>query len=121
MDFQTAIRTCLQKYVDINGRASRPEYWWFLAFQVVAIIAAAILDIFVGFLQALVILGLLIPSVTSGVRRLHDVDKSGWWLLLSLVPLFGWVLLLVFLAQRGTDGANRYGEPPVVAEAPAVA
>lgn len=118
MDFKTAVRTCFQKYVDVNGRASRSEFWCFFLFQILAVI---IVDLFAGFLQALVILGLLIPSVTSGVRRLHDVDRSGWWLLVSFVPLFGWVLLLVFLAQRGTDGANRYGEPPVVAEAPAVA
>lgn len=115
MDFQTAVRACLTKYADINGRAGRSEYWWFFLFCIVAVVAAAIVDIFVGFLQALVILGLLIPSVTVAVRRLHDVDKSGWWFLASFIPLFGWVLLLVFLAQRGTDGANRYGEPPAAA------
>jgi len=113
MDFQTAVRTGLSKYVDFNGRAARAEYWWFVLFQALAVVAAGILDIFVGFLQPLVILGLLVPGIAVTVRRLHDTDRSGWWFLISFVPLVGIVVLLVFLVARGTDGENRFGAPAV--------
>jgi uncharacterized membrane protein YhaH (DUF805 family) len=109
MDFQTAVRTGLAKYVDFTGRAARSEYWWFVLFQALAVVAAGILDIFIGFLQPLVILGLILPGIAVTVRRLHDTDRSGWWFLISLVPLVGFVVLLVFLVTRGTDGENRFG------------
>lgn len=113
MNFNTAVRTGLSRYVDFNGRAARSEYWWFVLFQILAVIAAGLVDIFIGFLQPLVILGLILPGIAVAVRRLHDTDRSGWWFLISFIPLVGLVVLLVFLVTRGTDGANRFGAPAV--------
>lgn len=117
MDFQTAVRTGLSRYVDFSGRASRSEYWWFVLFQALVVAAAAILDIFVGFLQVLVTIGLILPGLAVAVRRLHDTDRSGWWFLISFVPLVGFVVLLVFLVARGTDGENRFGAAAVAGAA----
>jgi uncharacterized membrane protein YhaH (DUF805 family) len=109
MDFTEAVKTCLtQKYVEFNGRARRPEFWWFFLFQVgVFLVAAAIHKI----IYALAVLGLLLPGLGVAVRRLHDTGKSGWWVLLGLIPLIG-LVLLYFLALPGAEGANEYGNPP---------
>lgn len=114
MDFKTAVVTCLKKYVDFQGRARRAEFWWFVLFSVLCQIAGQVLggDI----LETLVALGLLVPSVAVGVRRMHDIDKSGWWLLLWLLPVVGWIILIYFSAQIGTVGPNRFGPDPITGE-----
>jgi uncharacterized membrane protein YhaH (DUF805 family) len=86
MNIQQAIRTCFRKYVDFSGRASRSEYWWFLlAYFVVAVVAQLINR----YLPAVVILAVLLPLLAATVRRLHDIGKSGWMSLRSLVPTLG--------------------------------
>jgi uncharacterized membrane protein YhaH (DUF805 family) len=104
-DFFDAIKICFNKYVDLNGRASRPEYWWFFLFVCVL----SLLTIYFPFLNLIVALATLLPSIAAGVRRLHDIDRSGWWLLIGLVPLIGFIVLIVFLTKRGTEGQNRFG------------
>jgi uncharacterized membrane protein YhaH (DUF805 family) len=118
MGFGRAIATCFRKYVDFTGRARRSEYWFFMLFQWLVLILLIILDanVFGSRDGALVftLLGILVmflPSLAAGVRRLHDRDQSGWMMLLPLVP-FGWIILLVFLCLRGTDGPNRFGPRP---------
>ena len=114
----------LKKYADFSGRAPRAEYWWFYLLTVVAYIVAMILDSLVGaggaggfgLLSIVVMLGLLLPSLAAGVRRLHDTDRSGWWLLIALVPLVGAIVLLVFWVLEGTRGDNRFGPDPYSAE-----
>jgi uncharacterized membrane protein YhaH (DUF805 family) len=114
----------LKKYADFSGRAPRAEYWWFYLLTVVAYIVAMILDSIVGaggaggfgLLSIVVMLGLLLPSLAAGVRRLHDTDRSGWWLLIALVPLVGAIVLLVFWVLEGTRGDNRFGPDPYSAE-----
>lgn len=109
MDFQTAIKTCLSRYADFEGRARRSEFWYFVLFQViVAIVTSFVSD----WLYALAMLGLLVPALAAGCRRLHDTGRSGWWQLISLVPLVGWIILIVFAAQAGNAGSNAYGEDP---------
>ena len=113
MDFATAVKTVvMQKYANFSGRAMRSEYWWFILAYIIAYIVLAIVDYVLGvqLLTAILSLGLLIPSIAVGVRRLHDLDKSGWWLLLGLIPIVGLVLLYWF-CQPGTPGANQYGAP----------
>ncbi|RFU19502.1 DUF805 domain-containing protein [Geodermatophilus marinus] len=108
-----AVRTVLAKYADFSGRARRAEYWWFVLAYAVASIVASIIDAVLGFpLLALVLgLGLLVPSLAAAVRRLHDTGRSGWWLLIGLIP-FGGIVVIVFLATEGQPGPNRYGPSP---------
>jgi|GWRWMinimDraft_6_1066014.scaffolds.fasta_scaffold06599_2 uncharacterized membrane protein YhaH (DUF805 family) len=111
MDFQTAVKTCLtKKYADFSGRASRPEFWWFVLAQ---FLASAVVSVVSSLLATVLALGLLIPSLAAGARRLHDLGKSGWLQLLGLIPIIGWILLIYWAAQPGEAGANKYGEPPV--------
>ena len=111
----------LQKYSDFSGRASRPEYWWFYLFYIVVLIVAMIIDSIVGsslfanygIVSVIAMLGFLLPSLAASVRRLHDTDRSGWWLLIALIPLIGAIVLLVFLVSGGTSGQNRFGSDTV--------
>ncbi|MDR0275100.1 MAG: DUF805 domain-containing protein [Burkholderiaceae bacterium] len=105
------------KYAKFDGRAGRPEYWFFVLCNVIVVV---VLDILipvklVGLLASalLLIYGLatLVPAIAVGVRRLHDIDRSGWWMLIVFVPLIGGIVLLVFAVLPGTQGNNRFGPP----------
>jgi uncharacterized membrane protein YhaH (DUF805 family) len=109
-DIVTAVKTCLKKYADFNGRAARPEFWWFALFNFVA---TNVLGLIVAPLAGLLSLALLVPSLAVGARRLHDVNKSGWLQLLWLVPIIGWGLLIYWCVLPGDAATNQYGEPPV--------
>ena len=120
MTFQQAIATCLTKYADFQGRACRSEYWYFLLFNLLMNMATGLLDagIFgsgVGLLNGLYSLAILIPGIAAGVRRLHDIDRSGWWLLIGFVPLVGTIILVIWLVRRGDAAPNRYGADPLPA------
>jgi uncharacterized membrane protein YhaH (DUF805 family) len=97
--------------VVFGGRAVRSEYWFFILFQFLVVVALSIVDLVVGtgVLSSIASLALLLPTLAVGARRLHDTDKSGWWLLIGLIPLIGAIVLIVFFCQEGTPGANRYG------------
>ena len=98
MTFQESIRVCFKKYADFTGRAGRPEYWWFILFIIVAgLVASMISDV----LGAVFSLATLLPSIAAAARRLHDTNRSGWWLLIGLVPVIGLIVLIVLLAQEG--------------------
>jgi uncharacterized membrane protein YhaH (DUF805 family) len=99
----------LKKYADFTGRARRQEYWMFILIYMIINIVLAILGLEV--ISALVGLGLLIPSISIAARRLHDTGRSGWWLLIALLPVIGIIVLIVFLAQDGHD-TNDYGVNP---------
>ncbi len=126
MDFATAVKTCFSKYATFTGRARRAEYWWFFLFNFLMNIALNIVDAAVfGFgrgpmhdggvqvLPALYALAILLPSLAVGVRRLHDLGRSGWWLLIWLIPLIGWIILIWWFATKGEDGPNDYGPDPL--------
>jgi uncharacterized membrane protein YhaH (DUF805 family) len=111
----------LKKYAVFSGRSRRKEYWYFVLFTVLISIALNIIDGLtgtydswaeVGLLGGIFGLAILIPSIAVSVRRLHDIDRTGWWVLISLVPLIGWIVLLVFHVQDSTPGSNRYGSNP---------
>ena len=106
----------LQKYADFTGRAPRAEYWWFYLALIIGYTITVILDsIFgmgpYGILTGLFGLAMLVPVLAAGVRRLHDTNRSGWWLLISLVPLIG-LVLIYFLVIPGDTGDNQYGPDP---------
>jgi uncharacterized membrane protein YhaH (DUF805 family) len=114
MSFGDAVRTCFSKYADFTGRAARPEYWWFfLSYVIVYVIAIALFSaIKTPLLALIVVLAYFIPLLSAAVRRLHDTGRSGWWYLIGLVPLVGFIILIVFLATEGNPGSNEYGPPP---------
>ena len=115
-DVLTAVKTCLTKYADFTGRAARPEFWWFFLAQIVVFfITGAVSDI----LYFIAALGLLLPGLAVGARRLHDIGKSGWLLLVGLVPILGFLLLLYWFAQP-SEAANVHGPAEVTPDSPTV-
>lgn len=115
MSFQDAVTTVLtKKYADFSGRARRSEYWFFVLAYFIAFVVASIIDMVVGIpiLEILLALGLFIPSLAVSVRRLHDTDHSGWWLLIGIIPLVGAIILIVFHVSDGKPGTNQYGPSP---------
>ncbi|MEM1433855.1 MAG: DUF805 domain-containing protein [Pseudomonadota bacterium] len=115
----------LKKYAVFSGRARRKEYWFFFLFNLLVTIVLAFIDIAtgafseaagIGLLSGIYTLGVLIPSLAVTVRRLHDTDRAGWWVLVSLVPLIGAIILLVFMVLDSQPGSNQYGPNPKEAE-----
>ena len=104
MNFGQAISSCLSKYATFSGRASRSEFWWFFLFQILISTAASMLgDVIAG----LVSLGLLLPALAVGTRRLHDIGKSGWWQLIMLTVI-GLLVLIYWWVQPAVEGGNAY-------------
>jgi uncharacterized membrane protein YhaH (DUF805 family) len=109
----------IKNYAGFSGRAGRREYWMFFLIYMLIYIGLAILTAVMpkmlgtifGILTAVFLLGMLVPTIAVGVRRMHDTDHSGWWLLLSIVPLAG-LYVLYLLIIEGTSGPNRFGESP---------
>ena len=105
---------CLKQYLDFSGRAQRMEFWMFVLFNFLISLGLAIIDyvIGLGFLQPLYGLAVLIPAIAVSVRRLHDTGRSGWWLLIGLIPLIGIIILIVFYVQDSHPGDNAWGPNP---------
>lgn len=120
MTFGDAITTCFKKYATFSGRAVRSEYWYFFLFCFLASLGASILDgaLFAsadamhqsGPLNTIFSLGTLLPSLAVACRRLHDIGRSGWWILIAFTGI-GILLLLYWYCQKGTDGENAFGPP----------
>ena len=109
MSFVQAVQVCLRKYVDFSGRAVRSEFWWFALFQLIVMVGASMLGETV---YAVVALALVLPSLAVGARRLHDIGKSGWFLLLHLLPIIGILVLIFFWVQPSQTESNEYGVVP---------
>lgn len=121
LSFTDAVRQVFNKYATFKGRARRSEYWWFVLFYSLVLIAAAILDnlfgitiehTFYGAIYCIAALVLFLPNLTVTVRRLHDINKSGWNILWGIIPLIGSILLIVWCCQDSKAEANQYGESP---------
>ena len=122
VDFGTAVKLGFQRYVDFSGRSTRAEYWWFGLFTVVVSFALIIADTLTGnsstfgwlggLLETLFTLATIIPSLALSVRRLHDINRTGWWLLLLFVLVIGWIMLFIWAIERGDKGINKYGPNP---------
>lgn len=102
------------KYACFTGRARRKEYWMFVLFNFLIAIVAQIIDALLtgGLLVFVAYISLLLPALGVIVRRLHDTDRSGWWILISLIPIIGPIVLLIFMCLEGTRGGNRFGPDP---------
>ena len=116
-DIQKAVKTCFTKYAEFTGRAARPEFWWFALFQFVVLTVIGMVS---QVLYGIAALALLLPALAVGSRRLHDINKSAWLMLLWLIPVIGWILLIYWAVQPGDPAANSYGEPPSAASAAAM-
>ena len=127
MTFFQSISTCFSKYATFSGRAARSEYWWFALFVTLVNFFAnrfdtvtnqtfqlslGRADLNVGATGSLISLAVVLPMISVMVRRFHDIDKSGWWYWIVLIPLIGWIIFIVFMATEGTQGPNTYGNPP---------
>src|SRR5919112_3712826 len=111
----------LKKYAVFSGRARRMEYWYFVLFNLIVAIVLALIDTLLGtttgvssfgILSGLYSLAVLIPTLAVLVRRLHDIDRTGWWIFINLIPVVGTIVLLVFALTPGTPGSNQYGPDP---------
>lgn len=114
MTYIESIRSGFANYATSSGRAARSEYWYWALFNLLASILAAIVNslIGLGIFESLVTLALLIPSIAVAIRRLHDLDRSGWWLLIAFTGI-GMIVLLVWDCIKGTPGPNRFGPDPL--------
>jgi uncharacterized membrane protein YhaH (DUF805 family) len=109
-------RVVAESYAKFDGRSGRAEFWWFfLANLIVGVVLSLLGQASTFFYIIYVIYGLalIIPSIAVGIRRLHDINRTGWWILIALVPLVGLIVLLVFYATAGDRGTNRYGPEPI--------
>lgn len=119
------LKVVRDNYANFNGRARRKEYWMFILINIIISIILSIIDTAMGLrfgvseysngsgvISSVYSLAVLIPSLAVGARRLHDINKSGWWQLLSLIPLVGAIILIVWAATEGDKGPNEYGPDP---------
>jgi uncharacterized membrane protein YhaH (DUF805 family) len=119
MTFGQAISSGFQNYVNFTGRAARSQFWYWVLFAVLASIVASLIDFalfprsYLSPINTLVGLALFLPGLAVSVRRLHDTDRTGWWLLLLFIPLIGTIILLVWFCAAGSPGPNRFGSAPL--------
>ena len=119
MNFTQAITAGFQNYVNFTGRASRSEFWFWVLFAVLVSVAATLIDTVLfsdsemSPVNTLAGVALLLPNLSVAVRRLHDIDRSGWWILLGLIPIVGWIIIIIWNCTKGTAGPNRFGADPL--------
>ena len=112
MTFEQAIRSGFDHYTKFDGRANRPAFWYWVLFAFAAGVAANIVDVIIGtqILSYLLGLALLLPGISVAIRRLHDTNRTGWWYLL-VFTIVGIIVLIIFWAEEGDAGDNKYGPP----------
>ena len=116
---EAVVRALTQNYCNFSGRASRSEYWWFYLFTcIVSWVVSIVVRLFsselsIMYIASMVVgLAFLLPSLGIAVRRLHDIGKSGWWMFISLIPLIGAIILLVWWCKDSQMEPNEYGPVP---------
>jgi uncharacterized membrane protein YhaH (DUF805 family) len=121
MTFSEAVKSGFDHYTKFDGRAGRPAYWWWFLFAILVGIGANIIDAIIGtfgVVSGLAGLALLLPNLSVSIRRMHDINRSGWWILIFIVPIVGFILWLVWFLREGDPGENDYGPPPPASTAP---
>ncbi len=120
MEFTEAVKSVFSKYATFQGRACRSEYWWFGLFCMIVAVGLLIVSNVAlngnGILNLLFTLAIFLPSLAVLVRRLHDIDKSGWWYFILIIPVIGFILFLIWMCKKGTAGPNRFGDDPLLRE-----
>ena len=116
MGFMEAVKSVYSRYVDFQGRSPRSEFWWFVLFYFIIYIVLAVIGVVTEglgmILLVIFLLGTIIPYLAVSIRRLHDLDKSGWWILISFIPIVG-LILIYWYCLKGTDGDNQFGPDPL--------
>ncbi|MGY6661696.1 MAG: DUF805 domain-containing protein [Glycocaulis sp.] len=115
MNFMDAVKSVYSNYVGFHGRARRSEYWWFFLFYLIVYGVLYTIDLsLIGYpaLSGIFALASILPSLAVAVRRLHDTGRSGWWILISLVPLVGFIVLIIFYVMDSQPGVNKHGPNP---------
>ena len=113
MNFSDSLITCLKKYFVFKGRASRSEYWWFQLIVTPSYFISTLFNNEISYLFLGITLFTFIPAISAGVRRLHDTNRSGFFLLISFIPFIGGIVLLFLLIPEGTKGKNKFGPDPL--------
>ncbi len=113
MNFLESFNICLKKYFVFEGRASRSEYWWFQLIVSPSYLISTFLENEMSYFFLGITLFTLIPAISAGIRRLHDTNRSGFFLLISFIPFIGGIILLFFLIPEGTKGKNKFGPDPL--------
>ena len=121
MGFTDAIKSGFQKYIGFSDRAARSEYWYWALFVLLLQIVGWLIDMTLfGFnttgvnpIGSIFSLATFLPGLAVSIRRLHDIDRAGWWVLLGLIPVIGWIVLIYWACLRGTVGTNRFGSDPL--------
>ncbi|NCG35397.1 MAG: DUF805 domain-containing protein [Dehalococcoidales bacterium] len=120
MNFRVAVIKCFMLYTVFSGRAKRAEFWWFFLFSAIVGLIGSLTDstlgtkrVFedgnsIGLFQSLIQIVIFLPGLAVGSRRLHDTNKTGWWQLLWIIPIFGWIPLIIFLSFPSNDDENKY-------------
>ena len=116
MNFGEAVKSGFDNYVTFSGRAARSEFWYWILFSALANLVGGIIDgaLGTGLVGVVISLALLLPGVAVSVRRLHDLDRTGWWLLIAFTGI-GIILLIVWNCMKGTTGSNSFGADPLAA------
>jgi len=104
MTFTESIQTCFKKYAEFNGRATRSEFWWWVLFT---FLFSAFLQLLSQKLGSIFSLAVFLPSIAVTSRRLHDIGRSGWWQLIGLIPLIGWIIM-IFWSVKESSMSNEY-------------
>lgn len=122
VSFSQAVRMAFDSYCRFQGRSSRSEYWWWVLFVAILSFCIGIIEGILGFsmtavqtTSGILSLVLLLPGLGLSVRRLHDIGKSGWWILLGFIPLVGTIILIIWFARDSEMTGNRYGPVPNMA------
>lgn len=115
--FIGALKDGFGRYVDFKTRSTRAQYWWWTLWMILLSIGGVVVDTMLGMgesgpVNSLLSLATLLPSIAVGVRRLHDIGRSGWWFLIVLVPIIGWIVLIVFYCTKSQEGPNQWGPEP---------
>jgi uncharacterized membrane protein YhaH (DUF805 family) len=120
MGFGQAIQAGFTNYFNFKGRSTRSAYWYFVLFLFIVGFVTAIVDVLlfdartIGPINGIFSLATIIPSVALSVRRLHDIGRTGWWVLLGAIPIVGWIILIIWACQPTVPQTNEYGPPPAV-------
>ncbi len=114
MNIQEAVKSGFDHFFNWKGRASRPAFWWLYLANIIVVFIGALIDQIIGtnFFYIITAIAFFFPVLSATIRRLHDTGKSGWWWWIQIIPIIGFIVILVFLCTRSDESSNKYGPDP---------